>query len=94
MTLNISPQLETRLVEMARQEGVGPGALVEKLLTEYRPAKESPEQQPARVRALLAKSQEETRTVFPPPIPTRPGETQTQALFRQWSEEDALMMHC
>jgi len=84
MTLNLSPQLEARLVEVAKQEGVEPGALVEKLLTEYRPAKESPEEQQARVRALLAKWQEETQTVTADPV-------SAHELFRQWDEEDALM---
>jgi hypothetical protein len=44
-----------------------------------------------RVNALLAQWQAADNTPLRPPIPTRPGETPTQALFRMWEEEDAHM---
>jgi hypothetical protein len=44
-----------------------------------------------RVNALLAQWQAADNTPLRPPIPTRPGETPTQALFRKWEEEDARM---
>jgi len=44
-----------------------------------------------RVRELLAQWQTEDRTPLRSPIPARPGETPTQALFRKWEEEDARM---
>jgi hypothetical protein len=44
-----------------------------------------------RVNALLAQWQAADSTPLRPPIPTRPGETPTQALFRKWEEEDANM---
>jgi hypothetical protein len=44
-----------------------------------------------RVRELLAQWQAEDHTPLRSPTPARPGETPTQALFRKWAEEDALM---
>jgi hypothetical protein len=38
VTLDISPQTEARLFDVARQEGIDPAALVERLVKEYRPA--------------------------------------------------------
>jgi hypothetical protein len=38
MTLNVSPQIEAKLFDVARQEGIEPGALIEKMVREYRPA--------------------------------------------------------
>jgi hypothetical protein len=35
--------------------------------------------------------QAQDNTSILPPVPTRPGETPTQALFRKWEEEDATM---
>jgi hypothetical protein len=47
MTLNVSPQIEAKLVDAARLEGVDPGILVEKLVTEYRPASSSRQATPS-----------------------------------------------
>jgi hypothetical protein len=45
----------------------------------------------AGVHALLAQWQAADNTPILPPIPMRPGETPTQALFRKWDEEAANM---
>jgi hypothetical protein len=42
MTLNVSPHAEARLFDFARQEGIDPSALVEKMLQAYRPTLSSP----------------------------------------------------
>jgi hypothetical protein len=44
-----------------------------------------------RVHELLVQWQTEDRTPLRSPMPARPGETPTQALFRKWAEEDARM---
>lgn len=51
----------------------------------------SPANPKERVCALLAKWRTEDNTPTPSPIPTRNGETPTQALFRKWEEEDSAM---
>jgi hypothetical protein len=37
VTLNISPQVEARLFDFAKQEGIDPAALVEKMVKAYHP---------------------------------------------------------
>jgi hypothetical protein len=37
MTINVSPQIEATLFDFARQEGIDPVALIEKMVREYRP---------------------------------------------------------
>ena len=37
MTLNVSPQMEAKLFEAAKQEGIDPSKLIEKLIQEYEP---------------------------------------------------------
>jgi hypothetical protein len=38
MTLNVSPFIEAKLIDFARQEGVDPATLVERMLKAYHPA--------------------------------------------------------
>jgi hypothetical protein len=38
MTLNLSPQIEASLYDFARQEGIDPASLVEKMVKAYSPA--------------------------------------------------------
>lgn len=42
MTLNVSPQIEARLFDFARQEGIDPAELIEKMLKSYRPSAPAP----------------------------------------------------
>ena len=37
MSIEISPQIEARIMNFARQEGIEPSALIEKLVEAYRP---------------------------------------------------------
>ena len=62
MTINVSPLTEARLFDFARQEGIDPGALVEKMVEAYRPAPAhsvyTPENDPlmAQLTALIAQA--------------------------------------
>ena len=48
LTLNVSPQIEAKLFDFARQEGIDPTALIEKMVKEYRliATPQGPESQP------------------------------------------------
>jgi hypothetical protein len=95
MSLQISPKVENMVRERAAAEGVS----VEELLTRTFapkqndvPQNDAPIRDPkAHVQALLAQWQAQDNTPSLPPIQTLPGETPTQALFRQWEEEAAAM---
>ena len=95
MSLQISPDVENMVRERANAEGVS----VEELLTRTfslkqndAPQNNTPIRDPkAHVQALLAQWQAQDNTPLVPPVATRPGETPTQALFRQWDEEAAHM---
>ena len=95
MTLTVSPQTEARLFEVARQEGIDPGALIDKWVREYgsaaganSPQSSDPQEH---VRALLTQWQAADQTPLIDTVKPREGETPTEALFRQWEEEDAAM---
>jgi hypothetical protein len=46
MTVNVSAQVEARLFDFARQEGIDPATLIEKMVAEYRPIKGPPAAKP------------------------------------------------
>ncbi len=96
LTIELNPEEEARLARAAEREGLDLAVLAKKLVTERLPditdgngsAGTSPQE---RVRALLAEWQAQDKTPTLPPVPTTEGETPTEALFRQWGEEDAAM---
>lgn len=90
LTIDLSPTEEAQFTDAARQEGLEPAAFVKRLVRERLPST-APSDPVAHVQAILAKWRAEDHTPTPPPVPTRPGETPTQALFRAWDEEDAGM---
>jgi len=92
MTLTVSPQTEARLFEVARQEGIDPGALIEKWVREYGSSVNAHSSDPQeRVRALLTQWQAADQTPVVGTVQPREGESPTEALFRFWEEEDAAM---
>lgn len=94
LTIELTPEQESRLAAVARQKGLAPAQLAQRLVTEHLPDNlpdvtgASPAE---RVRALLTEWQAQDNTPTLPPVPTREGETPTEALFRKWEEEDAAM---
>lgn len=88
LTIDLSPSEEVQFTDAARQEGLEPAAFVKRLVAEYLPPT-APTDPIAHVQTLLATWQAEDQTPTLPPVPTRPGETPTEALFRTWDEEDA-----
>ncbi len=93
VTIDLTPEQEEQLASAARRAGLRPDELITRLVAQNLPlaAPKSGEALVNYVRDLLAQWQEQDNTPFPSPIPTKPGETPTQALFRQWAEEDAQM---
>jgi len=70
MTLNVSPQVEATLFDFARQEGIDPAALVEKMVKAYRPSSPIPpvytaENDPlmARIEELIAQAPTDPRAI-------------------------------
>ncbi len=90
MSLDLSPEIEKMIRERAAAEGVSVNDL---LARAFAPDKiQTPPTDPTeQVLAMLAQWQAQDHTPLRTPIPTRPGETPTQALFRKWAEEDAHM---
>ena len=91
MSLDLSPELESAVRERAAAEGVSVIDLLARTFAidhQETPPKHDPR---AHVQSLLDKWRATDSTPVMPPIPTRPGETPTQALFRRWKEEDLLM---
>jgi hypothetical protein len=89
MSLELSPEVENAVRERAEAEGLSVNDLLAHTFAPVMlPLPTNPKE---RVRVLLAKWRAEDNTPTPSPIPTRNGETPTQALFRKWEEEDALM---
>jgi hypothetical protein len=91
MSLDIRPEIENVVRERARTEGVSVDDLLERTFASKIPVIPPPSDPKARVHALLTQWQAADNTPRLPPIPTRPGETPTQALFRKWDEEAANM---
>ena len=94
LTIELTPEQESRLAAVARQKGLAPAQLAQRLVTEHLPDNlpDVTGAAPAeRVRALLTEWQAQDNTPTLPPVPKREGETQTEALFRKWEEEDAAM---
>ncbi len=98
MTLHIdlTPEQEARIHAAAHQNGIAPAEVVKRLVEEHLPPlspdqESAPNDSKAHVRALLAQWQAQDSTPRRLPIPTRNGETPTEALFRKWEEEDAAM---
>ena len=91
LMIELSADQERELAEIARQEGVEEAEVARKLVGEALEARDLPETPEARVTRLLSQWQAEDGTPLETPPATRPGETPTRALFRQWAEEDANM---
>lgn len=95
MSLELSPEIENAVRERAQAEGVSVNDLLARTFTpvpQSTPPNLPPVRDPkAHVDALLAKWQAEDKTPLRSAPPTLPGETETQALFRKWAEEDAHM---
>ena len=89
MSIDFEPHVERALRDRAASKGISVGELLERTFIE--PAVTEPEDSVARVKRLIAEWQRQDGTPKLPPVPTLPGETQTQALRRMWAEEDAKM---
>jgi hypothetical protein len=97
LTIELTPEQESRLAAVARSRGLELAQLAQRLVTEHLPEnRPDPSDRaglspPERVRALVAEWQAQDNTPTLPPVATKEGETPTEALFRQWEEEDAAM---
>ncbi len=90
LTIELTPEQETQLIAVARREGLEPAELAQRLVIERLPDIASVPSAD-RVQALLARWQTQDNTPLAAPPSVRPGETPTQALFRQWEEADTAM---
>ena len=87
--VELDPQAEAWISKEAQRLHLSPTEMVRRVVQERAASEPSSEGRWERAKALMAKWQVEDRTpVIPAPI-MREGETPTQALFRQWEEEDA-----
>jgi len=43
LLINVSPQIESQIISLAKSEGIEPSELIEKLVNEYRPSGKSTE---------------------------------------------------
>lgn len=89
MSLDISPDIEKMVRERAATEGVTVNDLLTRTFVQEKnqtPPSANPKEH---VRALIAQWQAQDNTPLLPPIPTRNGETPTQALLRKWEDEDS-----
>jgi|SRR5579872_81148 len=91
MSIELSPEVEHAVRERAAAEGVSINDLLARTFVPEKRDERTTQDPRERVRALLAELQARDNTPRLPPIPTREGETPTQALFRKWQEEDANM---
>lgn len=91
MSLEVSPEIENAIRSRAASEGVSVNELLGRSFGPGRQESVSARDLRANVTALLATWQQADNTQLVPSVPTRPGESPTQALFRQWAEENALM---
>ena len=91
MSLEISPEIENVVRERAAIEGVSVNELLARAFAPNKIEDYQISEPRAHLQNLLARWQAEDNTPLVPPPPTRPGETPTQALFRQWREEEAHM---
>ena len=91
MSLDLSPEVETVVRDRAQALGVSVNDLLARTFAPEKTEAKTVNDPEAHIQALLARWQTEDNTPILPPIPTLPGETPTQALFRKWAEEDARM---
>ncbi len=89
MSLETSLENENVVRERAEAEGLSVNELLAHALASDESAKIVKSDPAASVKVLLVRWQAEEHTPVVPPVPTLPGETPTQALFRQWREEEA-----
>lgn len=91
--LDLGPAVEHQILERAEATGVTAAQYVEKLLAEHpliTPAV-SPHNPVAHVQSLITKWQQEDKTPLAETILHDETLTPSEALFRQWDEEDAQM---
>ena len=86
MSLDLSPEVENVVRERAEALGVSVNDLLARTFAPEKTEAKLVSDPQAHVRALLARWQAEDNTLTLPPVPTRPGETPTQALFKKWEE--------
>ena len=91
MSLDLSPAQEAEIIERAASVGISRELMQRALSTPppiQKPQPIAPETAKERVERLIAEWQQADNTpVYYPPV--REGMTPTQALFKQWEEEDA-----
>jgi hypothetical protein len=66
MTINVSPQVEARLFDVAREEGIDPAVLIERLVMQYRPGVQSTADEENRVVIDLLQSWRDEDAVADP----------------------------
>jgi hypothetical protein len=94
MSLELDPRAETILRQEAEREGVSIDELIVRRFARPQPAPQeapAPDVEKERVFARLAAWQRQDSTPFVLPIPNADTIKATEALFRQWDEEDANM---
>ena len=91
MSLDISSEIENVIRERAQAAGLSVNDLLARAFTSEVMATRPSTDPKEHVRALLTRWRAQDNTPVLPPIPTQNGETPTQALFRNWEEEDANM---
>ena len=85
LTIDLSPEEETRLTTLAEQEGVNPAALVRQLVRQHlSPPDGAAPDLGTELRDRLRRWQEQDHTPLMPAIPTR-------KLVAEWRAEDARM---
>ena len=78
MTLDISPEIEAGLNDFARQEGIEPATLIEKMVQAYRPAVPTPSVYTAENDPLMARL--EARIAQAPTDPAAIQEAETELM--------------
>lgn len=100
LTIDLTPEEEARLAAVARKNGVRLEECAQQLLREHlsllsgeaeRNGAEEGSDPVARVESLIRQWQEQDQTPQAPLAPNDGTMTPTQALFKQWEEEDARM---
>jgi hypothetical protein len=91
MSLELKPETEDAVREYAEREGVSVDELLARTFAKKPPARSAVSaSEKERAVALLRRWQQEMPAVAPPP-PNDGSLTPSEALFRQWEQEDAAL---
>ena len=92
MSLTLSPDVEAAVERRAREEGVSPNDLLARTFGSNGASKVASNDPVERALEFVRRLRASDPSIpDPEPIEMLPGETPTLALFRKWSEEDALL---